>query len=248
VKYSLATYIEHVVNNELKSLSESFRGFSFKLLKQKTDLKEIQKYAEDHLPRLGSGGARTVFGLGSGKILKVANHTSDYIIEQNIAEISAYTESNAQSFLAKIYDFDDKNYFWVVEEAVKIFVDNSSMMSKIHPSEILLRVIAKTAREGGELSDAISKGIKRHNNMYDFIGVVNTQKKEIAKEELTSTDLELFSKVFEATKVGFSDLTRYDHWGTTTDGRLVLADYGINNSLSKEEGDYNSWSSSRGFH
>jgi len=124
VKYSLAAYIEHVVNNELKSLSESFRGFSFKLLKQKTDLKEIQKYAEDHLPRLGSGGARTVFGLGSGKILKVANHTS----------------------------------------------------------------------------------------------------------------------------VGFSDLTRYDHWGTTTDGRLVLADYGINNSLSKEEGDYNSWSSSRGFH
>ena len=86
---------------ELTSLvSESFRGFNMKVFKKIEDPRKMVVYATRRLPRLGRGSSRVVFGLGSGKVLKI-NHSKHY--QQNKEELEVYTKPGMANFLAKIY-------------------------------------------------------------------------------------------------------------------------------------------------
>jgi len=194
----------------------------FKLLE--TPEERVQ-YALDHLPRLGRGAARIVFGLGSGKILKIVHSKRGNTQTRN--EVEAYTKSGAEDFLAKIYDFDSENYMWLIAEGVKIIADNADLMSKMHVSEVALEWVIMLAYQNIEFDEALVQGIEYHNNHYKDEFTKFTINKPIELSDLNNLDLELFEKAFEATKAGIEDIERYDHWGMTTDGRLVIADYGL---------------------
>jgi len=183
------------------------------------------RYARLHLPRLGSGSSRTVYGLGSGKVLKIASGSSGP--EQSENEVDAYTSGRAKKFLAQIYDFDSKNYMWLISEGVKVFADNDDLMAKIHPSELLLNKLANKATMNSSFEDALKSGIEAHNHSYKETFAVFNVQTELHLDDFNDLDLELFHKVYEATKLGIIDIDRYDHWGMTANGRLVIVDYGI---------------------
>lgn len=196
-----------------------------KKFKKIQDMKERVKYAEAHLPRLGSGAARVTFGLGSGKVLKVVHRKRGHIQTEN--EVEAYTADNAKNFLAKIFDFDSKNYMWLVAEGVKVFKDNSDLMAKIHPSELIMEWVATAAYHDNSFEEAVNKAIEVQNRHYAKGFEEDPNIGPLKRSDLNKLDLTLLRNLFEATKAGIEDIDRLDHWGMTTDGRIVIADYGL---------------------
>lgn len=207
------------------SLTESWRGFSIKQFKKLQTIDQRLEYARARLPRLGRGAAREVFGLGSGKILKIVHKNIGRLQTRN--EVEAYTSGKAEPFLAKIFDFDSENYMWQVSEGVKVLADNADLMAKMHPSEMILEDVITGAYKNRSFEEALRHAVEYQNENADQAFGPFNMDRPIALEELNDLDIELFRKAYEATKAGIEDLDRYDHWGMTTDGRLVIADYGL---------------------
>lgn len=224
MKNTLKQLVENLVAEELQglSLSESWRGFSMKQFKKLKTPEERIAYAETKLPRLGSGTARVVFGLGSGKVLKITLNRWARLQTRN--EVEAFTRPGIAHLFAKIYDFDGDNYMWAIVEGVKVIADNSDLLNKFNPSEPMLEAIADSASKSFE--DAIKEAVEHHNNHYEEEFTQFTVEHPLQLSDLNELDLQLLRKVYDATKNGIEDIERYDHWGMTSEGRLVLVDSG----------------------
>jgi len=212
-----------IINEEVNNiLLESYRGFSFKVLKSLKTIKEINEYAEKHLIELGSGSTRRVFALGSGKVLKV-QIPSRWL--QNKQEVSVYTNSTIpKKYLAKIYDFAD-NYFWIISEAVQVFIDNKQAYSKLTIDTQIIDDFIPKIEHTNNLSDAIKETINHRNLWFEDEIYVGTNKK-IEVEDLNKFDMQLLKGIYDLTKLGVADIDRLDHWGITSNGNVVLVDYG----------------------
>jgi len=226
--------IEVVLAAELRELPlfESWRGFSLKQFKRLATPNERVDYAASYLPKLGRGAARVVFGLGSGKVLKIAHKKSGSF--QNRNEVEAYTSSRAQDFLAKIYDADEE-YMWLISEGLKVLADNDDLLQKFTVSEMVIEEVVTGAHQGKTFEESLVDAVEYHNTHYkDDYGPFHTEA-PIELEKLNKLDIELFRQAYEATKVGIEDLDRYDHWGITVNGRLVIADYGLTEEGFRDE-------------
>lgn len=212
MRYTLKTIIEGFVAKELQDLfmSESWRGFSMKTFNRWESTADKLNYAAEKLPKLGSGSARSVFGLGSGKVLKIAR--TKYATRQNENEVEAYTSGRYKDLLAKIYDFD-KNYVWLVSEGVKVIIDNADLMTKFTIPEVFLEDIETFFDQDKEFEESVKFALFRNP--------------QVTAEDLTELDKELVHKLWKALKLGMDDINRFDHWGLTTNGRLVIVDYGL---------------------
>lgn len=223
---TLKNLIEAAVVKEFEALFESFRNFSLEQLKQMESPVEMKEYASKHLPYLGSGGARTVFGWKAGKVIKIAQWA--YNTLQNQKEIEQYFNNHQlQPFLAKIYDFDKDRHLWLVSEGVQVIADNVQLRNKFTVSELVLVGIIHGALDNIPFKKALETAINEHNERYDWVGSQFVEQKPITLDELNSLDLELFENVYKLTKMGVTDVDRYDHWGMTSTGRVVLVDYGL---------------------
>jgi hypothetical protein len=202
---------------------ESFRGFRLEALKKLENPREMVKYALQHLPRLGRGSSRDVFGLGSGKVLKI--NTGSY--QQNETEMDVYTKPGMANFLAKIYDYDPEKFLWIIAEGVQVIADNAQLLQKFTPSEILVRELVTGAYKNKPFEEALLVAIETHNAEYDQgFGTFHTDRK-LSLKDFSKYDIELFQKMHEVTRLGMDDIDRYDHWGMTSDGRIVVVDYGF---------------------
>lgn len=217
------------------NLQEIFRGFNFKTFKKIDDPKLMVNYAKKYLPKLGQGSGRIVFGLGSGKVLKIAS-PAVHGTTQNTGEIEAYTQPGMPDFLAKIYDFDHENSYWIVAEGVQVILDNKQLKKKFTPVEDILMDIARHANEGRPFKQALEDSIFVHNykitqNKSEYFWFWSKSGKHTTKElsvkDFTQLDMELFKRLYDASRMGIVDIDRYDHWGVTSNGRLVIVDYGI---------------------
>lgn len=133
---TLKNLIVATVEEELSSLFESIRGFNLERLKQIEDSRGMICCAAKHLPRLGRGSNRTVFGWKADKVIKIANQQEN--VQQNKREVEQYcNNSNLQPFLSTIYDYDKDNFFWLVSEDVQVIADNKQLKNKFF-SEIIL--------------------------------------------------------------------------------------------------------------
>lgn len=73
------------------------------------------RYAQEHLGKpIGNGSARTVYRVDKEKVLKLAKNKKG--IAQNDQESNFYNDSYYESIIAKVIDFDDKNFLWVEME------------------------------------------------------------------------------------------------------------------------------------
>ena len=89
--------IQHLIESLTKEvLQEVLRGFKFNQFKAIDNPTERVQYADDNLPILGEGSSRSVYALGSNKVLKIAG-----VIwprgEQNLAYVSSQTSQRGRA-------------------------------------------------------------------------------------------------------------------------------------------------------
>lgn len=225
--YTSNSLLETLITKEVSSILESFRGFDLEKLKRLEYPREMTEYARKYLPRLGAGSSREVFGWKAGKVIKIVH--SHHNTFQNKEEIGVYVNNpNLRPYLAKIFDFDQQNYYWIIAEGVQVIIDNAHLRNKFTlPEQILTQFMLRMRKNNLPFEEVLEEALESYNESYADFYVKGP--KSVSKEDLNSLDLELYKKFFDLTRMGIDDIDRYDHWGMTTSGRIVVVDYGLTN-------------------
>lgn len=210
-------------NTEL--LKETIReilseGFDIRKLEQMDEAGEIFHYMhEQRVPIIGEGSSRFVYKISPRFVLKLA--IFDRVGKgrgQNQAEVESYTDPETRHFLNRIYKFDD-DYDWVIAELVKpikTFAEFKGLMGIDF-----------------ETFQSVVYGIRRYR---EIMGIKDEEDKEYIRTKLMERyakhglGLEFIDEMMVLIGKlgqGTGDLAKLDHWGKTTDGRIVLYDYGF---------------------
>jgi hypothetical protein len=100
-------------------LQENTGEFSTDKLKTLKTLEQIKQYI---IATLGSektsGSFRSIWFVDDSKIIKVVDHEKS--AKQNRKEVQ-HAECLGTKFAPKIYEYDELNYFWVIEERLEVF-------------------------------------------------------------------------------------------------------------------------------
>ena len=196
--------------------------FDINYFKDLQDITLMELYASDYLEILGEGSSRSVYALTSKKVLKIAKNVKG--IAQNNAELQVYTDPATEDVSAKIYDSHDRGR-WLVSELVR----------PIHDEREFERL---TGVDWEEFIDDLKMTIS------------STARSSMSP--LRKDASEFTKKVYKMSEMGSArlkvgDLTELDHWGKTSDGRVVILDYGFTTDVSeKYYGSFNSGATRRG--
>ena len=183
--------------------------FDIKEFKSLPSIAIQQAYAMNYLEALGQGSSRIVFVLTPKKVLKIARNEKG--IAQNAAELEVYTDPATREVAAKIYDTDGDGK-WIIADLVRPIVDPKEFTSLTNVPwenfvEDLTATISKTARiSGAQLRQSAPKFTQQ---------VVTMAEKGKNKLKL-------------------ADLTVIDHWGKTSNGKVVILDYGFTEDVAEK--------------
>ena len=152
---------------------------------------------------------------------------NDKGVRQNEKEVEVYTSPKYKKFTTKIYDFNNKNYYWIISEIVRplknkkefkdltgIFFDDleilllSAAIYDIEQIEYLMDSISEIDAEGDSLfADAVYASLRIPQEKIKWIN-----------------DLMLFLK---ENKIAPEDIASIEHWGKTSEGNAIILDYGL---------------------
>lgn len=158
---------------------------------------------------LGDGSARTVFALDSRKALKMAKNAKG--IAQNQTELETATDS-PEGLIAKVLQYDPQ-FKWLVSELVKPITD---------PAEFKQLTGAEWNVFSYLVADPTSNW---KNHLVSAVYKENMTVEEAANNPFINKTMNYLMKLKNPLISG--DLTRLDHWGKTSDQRVVLLDYGF---------------------
>jgi len=168
---------------------------------------------------LGQGSSRTVFAIGSKRVLKLARNATG--IAQNRSEVEIFTDPKTKPVVAKIFDFA-KDYSWVVAEPIRS-ISNRNEFKSISGIEFswFVSFIRLTERVGYE------SAILHLKNRYKNSSIFYAQVEAIEN----SSFIRGVSSLKENSKSLVMDLKSLGHWGITVGRRLVNLDYGATDNL-----------------
>lgn len=198
-------------------------SFSFEQFKSLSWPQNIE-YAQTNLPLLSDeGGGRIVFDLGGNKILKVARNNNGSFqggINQNKKEIDVYHKFNSLDFFPVIFDFDHDNFSWIVYEKVKTFKENQNDALEPHTG---LHDDELETLFGGRAKYTVEQSI--HPERYPELEEEIEEALEFYPGWRGNSTLK---KIFFLIDHGLhpQELIVRTHYGTTSDGKLVLVDFG----------------------
>lgn len=212
----------------IRSKGKRFNLSEFKAL---PDSSAMHEYANSRLEHLGRGSSRTVYALTSNKVLKIAaslysDGTSEAGIAQNKAEVDVYTNPDIKPIVVAIYDADS-NYRWLISEIVRPLNSSSEFRNL---TGLDLHDLIQKAVQIKRKTLTINEALKELAMDWDADDYDNVDLSSFGKEK------ELFLAVVGLLKYGLEhgDLGRYDHWGKTKSGRIVILDYGFTTQVADE--------------
>lgn len=139
---TLASYIEAVLETYLfeEVPTQNKEVFDVSALKALKELPQVIGYSERLLGkhRLGQNQGRAVYGLGDGKILKVAQNQNG--LAQNHADITIYNSPDVQDIIPRIFDSDSQSMWLIAEEAAPMSRTNFEKLTGISWSEFVFAI------------------------------------------------------------------------------------------------------------
>jgi hypothetical protein len=172
---------------------------------------------------LGRGSTRYAFAAGSKKVIKAA--INEFGLAQNKAEVEVYSNPEARPIVTKIYDHA-KDYSWLVAESVRMLktpeefkqvtgfalnVFSDLMFNKSSSFENSINNVAAYYEEGEEFE-----------NLHEL--------ENVAHSKLAKTIFDLGN----SSNIKLDDFAKLEHWGKTSDNRIVVLDYGYTEEIADE--------------
>jgi len=174
------------------------------------------KYCAERLQRISSGSGRIVYKIDDEKVIKLAKNLKG--IAQNETESDQYIQTNYSEVVAKCYDWDDANNFWLEMELARKMNANDFKRIVGYPlngensiEAWLTKVVDKTSRY--RISPEVMEVLNESEFTYalhDLVGSYSMQK---------------------------GDFFKLNSWGKVLrDGKeaAVLIDFGLSENVWKE--------------
>ena len=235
-------------------LIEKFRSkdFDMKTLESIEGLHDIAEYARSTgLKQLGCGSSRCAFLLSSKWVLKVAINEKG--LAQNFAEMEVYTNPRIKPIVAKVSKYG-REYKWIISELVRPFKSRKELEKEIGiPYATFEQILDAYDNAEVKTTDADPDGERRARRKRALgpgararaVTAPNMSKDTALKRVRTRKDpmqtlhgksrqwMESVIELMKETDLLPGDLFFADHWGKTSEGRVVLLDYGFTSEVHK---------------
>jgi hypothetical protein len=167
-------------------------------------LTSLNAYVSSHLELLGSGSSRSAYIYSSNAVLKIAFTRRG--VMQNEAEVNIYTDPLTKPVVSKIIDYDP-SYRWLLVEPVRALRNNAEFFKLVGIGLQHFKGVAYWVDYEGGMPLNVAK-------KYDMLTDYGKELVEACAALRTNQGLIL------------ADLETLEHWGITSDNRLVILDYG----------------------
>lgn len=224
----LKEYIDELVKEGLR------KGFWFNRFRNLPTLEAMHAYIKTSgIPYLGSGSSRDVYSISTGKVLKIAGGDGgDLATPQNGLEIANWLKYKHTGAIAKIYDWDKKNQWWIMMEAVRTFEDPDQMLAETGIPARFLYDLTRLKRmySSSKTIEQLKQNIADEEDVEDLKAAVNIEsvKRGFMGYESNPKGRQLvdhFNTLMELG--GHIDLVNNRHWGVSASGNIVAVDYGL---------------------
>lgn len=221
------------------------KKFSMRHFRSLTSGEEIVTYAQTHLSCLGKGSSRIVFACSKSKVLKIAINEKGYA--QNAAELFVSHNAETKGAVSAIMDSrkdEAGNVVWLISQLVRTVTSSDEFKALSGFSWDVygdtIKAFAKTNAQNdlesitSDISNQYSKRLVRLKNEGDER---NAKYYETLLFELDlMKNSSFFKGIVSAMKVNRlmpGDILEIDHYGKTSDGAIVLYDYGFTEEIAK---------------
>lgn len=211
----LRHYIQHLVSERVRPSAFNIETF------RKLEWREMFKYLETHLKKLGKGSSRYAYLYSSSWVIKFAFNKAG--TGQNVQEKEVFDDYDTKPLVAKIRDWDEQAR-WSLSELVRPLSNDDEFYS--------LTGINKGKNYGRNVSFDWGSSIKEIVN-----AVVEMDEIEVLQRALVTLPkpaqlkiAALWHGIYDMNLIP-GDLSQYSHWGKTTTGDVVLLDYGYSNEV-----------------
>ena len=213
----LKEYLDFLVE---ELLDEKLRGgFDLNHFKKLPNSSEQKKYAQERLELLACGSERCSYILSSGKVLKLPTDPKFSYPEQNKTEVNVFQKFGSE-VVPKVFDYAE-DFSWLIVEPARVFSSGYDLKSRTGFSMSAMTWFERFLNLHGRLhnSDTATKWRAfiagwHEESLPDWENLPPLGQQLIAKHHFLSDN-------------GLIDITRADHWGWASDGRLVCVDPGI---------------------
>jgi hypothetical protein len=199
---SLREFMKFLLREEAQLTSKAFDLQKFKSLE---DYHEIVSYVKENLEELASGAARRTYIIDDKTILKLVRGAGwNYQNKNEVQHATCLGKSHAPI----IFDYDSKNYYWIIEERLQPISDKELF---------------------NKLESLIHHRFKDWFDLKSFFATINIQNYDPLFAELYEGSEWLRKLVDELQKCEVSTQDFHDeNWGVRPEtGELVLLDLGF---------------------
>ena len=207
------------LSNILKEvLSEEYpKEFSMEQFNSINSYRGKIKYVQSLLPRISSGSSRIVYKIDDEKVLKLAKNKKG--LAQNEVEGTPDWYRDSMELFAKVFDVDDKNYFWIEMELAKKV--SRSQFKKLTGFTI------------EEISDLMFYCYSRSNQGHQTKLKDPELEKRAYEEDSFYMKLEEFIGNYDVNPLDFGKLNSYGEVVRNGVPTIVIIDYGLSNDVWK---------------
>jgi len=201
--------------HEFELTEEYPEGFDINEFKNIWSYAGKLKYAQEHLGKpIGNGSSRTVYRVDKEKVLKLAKNKKG--VAQNDQETNWVNDGYYESVLAKVFDFDDKDFLWVeMEVAYRAKRSDFKRLWNINFDD---------------LSIYLRNAYDRNKGRRPTFGIDDEVKIQLDENE--NVQLLMYFMLDSFSSEG--DLTKLNSWGLVKRDNvehLVLIDFGLNEDV-----------------
>lgn len=204
----LKSFVMQIIQEELAAVKASFSFEEFSRLNTSADR---ITYCSTRLPNLGTGTARTVFGLDNLNVIKVSISPAGN--DQNKVEAQAEQCSTVQGLFASV-SRSSSDFSWIVMEKVQPLSNGAEFKRFIKLPE-------KDVFDTLTYWYAINMQRARHTQF----------EPENYEKVLRNPYVKKLIEVMRTCDLLPGDLSKFSSWGVTPDKRLVLIDFGLTKGI-----------------
>lgn len=219
-------------------VKEVLRKFNVRQFKKLQSLEGIIDYARISLPLLGEGSGRMAFAYSGGKVLKIGINAKG--LAQNAAEKAIWDNTEARTAMAAIYDAGivDGKVAWLISQIARQLKNQEEFLALTgFHFETFVEITKEFARSNaksnfeqvtGQIASEFSKRLQHMVTMQDTDNIAYwTAKLQDIKTMSVSPFMKGIISAMSVNRLMPGDLEDLEHFGKTTDGRVVLMDYGL---------------------
>ncbi|MFA6049825.1 MAG: hypothetical protein WC761_01390 [Candidatus Paceibacterota bacterium] len=223
----------------------STKKFSVRKFRKFSSPEEMLAYAHETLPCLGKGSSRTAFAYSRGKVLKISADNKGFA--QNAAERFVANNLDTKMAVSAIYDHKeiDGHTVWLISQIVRVIknydeFENLAGFSWEPFNEIIREFAKHNAQESlgkvtTSISNEYSKRVKKLKTSGDERNANYFEKllKDIEVMKVSPFFLGIIAAM-EQNRLMPGDILEVEHYGKTSDGNIVLLDYGLTEEIANK--------------